>query len=311
MCKEIFGYIYMVRNKVNGKIYFGKTENNFKTRYSGNITKYTHNEHLQNSIKKYGIENFEINEQFDFAYNEDDLLDLEDMYMCIYNTLDKRYGYNKRRSGSKHKGYGKHSEESKRKQSETMKGKYVGEKSPNYGKPKSEETKRKISETKKGKKYTLSPEQRHKLKERTKGEKNPFYGKHHSEETKAKLREINTGKKASDETKRKMSETRKGKPLGKQSESHVKKLTEIRRSGIFEGDKNPNAKKVICLNTGEVFDTIKFAREWVGSKVNIGSCCLGKTKTAGKHPQTGERLKWMYYDEYLETIVDSKTEDVA
>jgi hypothetical protein len=46
------------------------------------------------------------------------------------------------------------------------------------------------------------------------GKNNPFYGKHHSEETKRKLKLVNIGKKATIETKRKMSENRKGENNG-------------------------------------------------------------------------------------------------
>lgn len=192
MQKEIYGYIYMVKNLVNKKLYFGITVNDFNARYSGNIGKHTHNDHLKRSIEKYGIENFEINEQFDVAYTEDDLYELEDMYMCIYNTLDPKYGYNKRRSGSKYKGHGKMSEESKHKMSDSL----AGEKHPNYGKHLSETTRTKIGE-------------------KQKGQFNHFYGKKHDEETKKKISEA--GKRpCKEETKKKISEARKGKVCGKQ-----------------------------------------------------------------------------------------------
>ena len=59
------------------------------------------------------------------------------------------------------------------------------------------------------------------------------------------------------------------------------------------------SKKVICLNTLEVFEA-KNASEWCGvSKDCIYSCCRGRTKTSGKNPETGERLKWMYYDDFI------------
>ena len=206
---EIYGYVYMVRNKINGKIYFGITIYNFYIRYCGNIAKHTHNEHLQNSIKEYGIENFEINEQFDVAYNEDDLWDLEDMYICLYNTLDRRYGYNKKRSGSKHKGHGKMSEESIQ-----------------------------------------------------------------------KIREIQTER------------------LANMSEEEKRQWGE-KISKANKGDKNPSATKIICLETQQVFTTIKEAKQWLG-KGDISKCCRGITKIAGKHPITGERLHWMYYSDYLE-----------
>ena len=245
---EIYGYVYMVRNKINGKIYFGITIYNFYIRYKGNIAKYTHNEHLQNSIKEYGIENFEIIEQFDVAYNEDDLWDLEDMYICLYNTLDSRYGYNKKRSGSKRKGCGKHSVETKNKIGEAEK----GEKHWNYGKHHTEETKRRNSESQK------------RLYEN--GYVNP-----------------NKGKSMSKEQKEKISETRKEK-------------------GIGRGENNPRARAVICLNTLQVFLTIKDAMEWCNGNKKIIACCKDKTKSksSGKHPITGERLHWMYYSDYLE-----------
>ena len=62
-----------------------------------------------------------------------------------------------------------------------------------------------------------------------------------------------------------------------------------------------NCKGVICLTTGEIFNSLKEA----GTKYNILStssisgCCIKRCEHSGKHPITGEKLKWMYYDEYL------------
>lgn len=188
----IYGYVYMIKNKINNKIYFGITRHNFNARYKGDIVN-THNEHLKYSIEKYGIENFEINEEFDVAYNENDLYDLEDMYICIYNTIDDKYGYNKRRSGKEHKGSGLRSEESKQKQGEARKGKYSGENSAWYGKKHTEEAKTKISNALKGNTYNT--------------------GKTLSEEHKDKIRKSTIGKKHSNEAKIKMSRSRGGKRI--------------------------------------------------------------------------------------------------
>ncbi len=268
MKKEIYGYIYMVKNLVNGKMYFGITEDNFDTRYGGDIAKHTHNDHLKRSIKKYGIENFEINEKFDVAYTEDEMWDLEDLYICIYNTLDPRYGYNKRRSGSKRKGCGKFSEEAKKKMSDSKKGKTFseetrqlwseqkkGEGNPNYGKHWDDEHKKKISDS---------------VSKATTGEKNPMYGKKHTDKAKRKISEKAKGRKASNETKVKMSKKRQGMD-------------------------NPNSKKVICLETNEIFNTIGEAKQWCGAS-SIGQCCLGKISYSGKHPTTREKLHWKYVD---------------
>ena len=138
-----------------------------------------------------------------------------------------------------------------------------------------EETKQKISESKKGQK--LSEEHKRKLSEAFSGEKHHMYGKHHSEKTIQKM-----SKPRSEEAKKKMKKPK--------SDEHKKKLSEAGK-GLFAGDKNPRARAVICLETLDVFTTIKEAKEWLG-KGDVKACCQGKTKTCGGY-------HWMYYDEYL------------
>ena len=72
------------------------------------------------------------------------------------------------------------------------------------GKSHSEESKRKISQSKKGK--PLSAETRKKMSESQMGEKNGFYGKHHSEETKRKIAAHRIGTHQSEAQKKKMSD---------------------------------------------------------------------------------------------------------
>ena len=52
-----------------------------------------------------------------------------------------------------------------------------------------------------------------------------------------------------------------------------------------------NSKKVICVETGKVYSSIKEAEEDMGvSMSSIGKCCSGKNKTCkGYH--------WAYYKE--------------
>ena len=76
------------------------------------------------------------------------------------------------------------------------------------------------------------------------GKSNPFFGQHHTEESK-----------------RKQSEARKGK---------------------FIGSNNPSARKVKCIETGEIFDTLRDASKAKKCREsNISSCCRGKIKTTG------------------------------
>ena len=104
------------------------------------------------------------------------------------------------------------SEETKRKQSEAHKGNTTW-----LGKTHSEESKRKMSDTRKGK--THSEETKRKQSEAKKG-------KTFSEESKRKMSEAQKGKSLSEETRRKMSETRKGKIPSKETR---RKLSEARK----------------------------------------------------------------------------------
>ena len=57
-------------------------------------------------------------------------------------------------------------------------------------------------------------------------------------------------------------------------------------------------KKVMCLNNNKIFDSQLMAANYAGLKNStpISRCCKGERKTAGKHPITGERLKWSFYE---------------
>jgi ribosomal protein S27E len=65
-------------------------------------------------------------------------------------------------------------------------------------------------------------------------------------------------------------------------------------------DKRKIKKIIICLNTNEVFQCITKAAQYYNINRNhIGTCCNNGRKSAGKHPETGEKLRWMYYEDYL------------
>ncbi len=83
--------------------------------------------------------------------------------------------------------------------------------------------------------------------------------------------------------------------------NYLKKGTEI--GWCNYNPKKQVCKKIICLTTGEIFNSITDAcsngRQSIRS--NISACCKGKSKSAGKHSITGKPLRWMFYDEYLKT----------
>lgn len=118
------------------------------------------------------------------------------------------------------------------------------------------------------------------------GENNPMYGKHHSEESKKKMSEARKGKYIGE------NHPQYGKPF---SEEHRKKLKE--NHADVSGANNPRAKKVICLNTKEIFETIKDACEKYNCDMSISSVCNGKRRYCGTL-DNGEPLVWMFLEDY-------------
>lgn len=59
-------------------------------------------------------------------------------------------------------------------------------------------------------------------------------------------------------------------------------------------------RKVICVDTKMIFDSINEAVEWCGLKGSaiIIRNCKGIKKSAGKHPDTKEPLHWLYLEDY-------------
>lgn len=99
---------------------------------------------------------------------------------------DDRVEAGKKMKGENHPNYGKHpSEETRKKQSISMKGLMSGEKHPNYGKHPSEETRKKMSESRTGLKQSAETIQ--KRVEKLKGRKCSL-------ETKIKIAKANKGK---------------------------------------------------------------------------------------------------------------------
>ena len=67
------------------------------------------------------------------------------------------------------------------------------------------------------------------------------------------------------------------------------------KKGKFLGNKNPKARRVKCITTGEIFGSIADAeRKYNINQSNISACCRGKYKSAGKHPITNEKMIWEY-----------------
>ena len=172
-------YIYRITNNINHKTYIGQHKYHksllVEDGYMGSGVL------LKKAQKKYGIENFS-KEIITIAMSKSEVDVLEKYYITkernentygCYNIADGGYGGGQ-------KGY-HHTEEAKKRISETHKGRQV-----------SEETKKKISEYFKGK--PRSKETIEKMSKSLKGRKTWNKGKHLSDENKKKLSDAHKGK---------------------------------------------------------------------------------------------------------------------
>lgn len=176
-----FCIIYILKNKINDKIYIGQTWRPLKNRFNNG---YSGNPYLFNAIKKYDKNNFYY-EVLTIAHTQNIANYWETYFINKYNSLDRNIGYNIKEGGSN----GKLSEETKKKLSEFRKGKKL-----------SLETRKKMSISKIGENNSFygkvhSDETRNKISEAQKGERHNNFGKTHSEETKNKMSISNRGEK--------------------------------------------------------------------------------------------------------------------
>jgi group I intron endonuclease len=142
--------VYLITNMVSLKIYVGVTCTSLETRWRKhvNAAKNEEKKHLYRAILKYGKGGFVVDCLNEFE-NIDNAYSREQELIKALKSYNRQVGYNISLGG---KGFGRHSEESKRKISEAS----SGEKSHFYGKPgymagkhHTEETKRKIGDTNK------------------------------------------------------------------------------------------------------------------------------------------------------------------
>lgn len=116
-----------------------------------------------------------------------------------------------------------------------------------------------------------------------------YKGRHHTEEAKEHMRLGAQNRKRpesfTEEHKQHISESLKGKKKRPFTEEHRKKL-----GLVHKGNKNC-CKKVVCVETNEVFESLKAAGERVGVS-NSKICTAIKTghKSGGFH--------WKYYEEF-------------
>lgn len=204
------GVIYKIQKKSDGKIYVGKTARTLEIRM--NEHRWSTELYIDRAIRKYGMDAFEVSviEECD----DEEKLNEREIYWIAFYNCKKPNGYNMTDGGDGGAGHVV-SEEAKNKISKFHK-----------GRKKSEKTCKKISESKTG--HSLSKKHRN------------------------KIGESGRGRIASSKTRAQMSASCK------------------------------NKRAVICLETGQIFESIAAAAKWVGiSRNSIADAIYGRTKSAG------------------------------
>ena len=123
------GWIYLIKNKINGKLYVGRT-NNYQRRYNEHFRKIDTCTILRKAFEKYGKENFEMYPVLSFtAYDTNELDEvlnlLEKYYIKKYDTYRK--GYNATLGGDGNCGWIP-SEETRIRRSKSLQGRKLSEK---------------------------------------------------------------------------------------------------------------------------------------------------------------------------------------
>lgn len=97
--KKDYCGIYKITNLLNGKIYIGQSqhcldrwsEHKFCSKDNNN---YRSQEHLYRSMRKYGIENFQMEVIEELPLDRELLTAREQYWIDYYNTMDPQFGYN-------------------------------------------------------------------------------------------------------------------------------------------------------------------------------------------------------------------------
>ena len=264
--------VYLHQNKINGKVYIGQTCQ--KPQYRWNSGEgYKNCTYFYKAIQKYGWESFQhIILEENLTLEEANLL--EQYYIEIYNSTNPQSGYNSQTGGNNKQP----NEETRKILSEKMKKKWED---PQFKEKMSKrlkqlwtnpEYRQKVIENRR-KSWQLSEEGRQKIsqarKKYIKQHGTPTQGIGHTQEAKEKIRQSKLGE--------------KNPMYGKHTSEKQKAVA-----------KQVHSKKIQCVETGQIFNSRKQAAKWAGLKsgTSISSFLAGRKKSAGKHPETGEKLHW-------------------
>ena len=268
----------------SGKVYIGITGSTAADRWK-NGHGYRRQSYFFRAIQKYGWENFTHEIQYT-GLAEQDAKSLEMKLIREHNSTDKMFGYNTTLGGDGTRGY--------------VPPREVREKisCANRGKVRTPEMRKRYAAAKLGTHPSEETRQKMSLHHSDiSGERNPMWGKTHSEETRQKI-----------------SQTRKrlfaeGILVNPKKERPPTMTEDERRAFLskrMSGENNPSYGKGLAViqldlsgNSICEYTTIRAAEKMTGvDHTTISRCCKGKIKTAGG-------FRWVYGSEQECTTLNS------
>lgn len=239
----------------NGKKYVGITSKNPEIRWN-NGNGYRANKHFFAAIKKYGWNNIS-HEILAEVYSKDLACELEKRFIETYDSANPKKGYNNTLGGE-------------------------------FGVKHTDFVKEALS--KKQKENWNIPEYRENMVFK-------HTGKKHSAKTKEKMRMVHAPENITEEQRKKMSAASKGrKYINRKGHLHTeesKKKISQSKKGIYAGGKGKEPRKIICVETKQIFESVKSASEIVGATPSgIYRCC-------SKERETAKKFHWEFLDVYM------------
>lgn len=297
--------VYKYTNKINGKVYIGRTCQSLRRRAHFNGTGYKKCAYFWRAIQKYGWENFE-GEILEEGLTDVEASEREAFYMKEFSSLDRNKGYNTLEGG-----YRYYSDEFREKMNNKVVSKetrkkisenhanFSGENNPMWGRRRTDEEKKRMREAFLGR--THSRETCEKLSQKKKGRIPWNKGKKFTQEQKKNMKKPNKANQKSVicvETRAKyesLEDASRVTGINPQSISYAcRGLTKTAGGYHWKWEKDPSkhvyGRKIRCVETNVIYDSIKEASE----KTEIGrSSISGALRRGG----ASRGVHWEYIDE--------------
>jgi len=250
-------YLYKITNTLNNKLYIGQTVDNKKRwmqhkSYAKSPDKT--GQYIHRAMAKHGVENFAF-EMIATCQTQEDANEIESLLIVQYNSRDQNHGYNLMVGGA----YGGHSEESKQKQSISMKKAYERKGNWNLGTKRTDEQKATLSYAQQNRNNDYTPEIRQRMSE------------------------AHIGIKDSDETKEKKSESAK--------EAWEKRQNEMTVSGELKCNAPGCETKGINVGKYYIIDDIRYCNKHAQRLMRTGLLELLPRSSHNKGKPMSEEAK--------------------